>query len=87
VVKNSKNTEGVNKIECEEKCRFDEKKKKKKTAGNTALPPTRRQKPTHERLNGGGYAAVQTFAETKNKKSVLRLNKRKKIKKQIKLKK
>jgi hypothetical protein len=33
---------------------------------NTALPPTRRQKPTHEKPNGGGYAAVQTFHESKN---------------------
>jgi hypothetical protein len=44
---------------------------------NTALPPTRRQKPTHEKPSGGGYAAVQTFAEIKQKKSVLWLNKRK----------
>jgi hypothetical protein len=43
---------------------------------NTALPPTRRRKPTHEKPNGGGYAAVQTFPATK-KNAVLRLNKRK----------
>jgi hypothetical protein len=41
--------------------------KKKKPSWNTALPPTRRQKPTHEKPSGGGYAAVQTLAETKIK--------------------
>jgi hypothetical protein len=40
-------------------------KKKKNTLQNTALPPTRHQKPTHEKPNGGGYAAVQTFCEIK----------------------
>jgi hypothetical protein len=51
------------------------KKNKKKTASaNTALPPTRRQKPTHEKPNGGGYAAVQTFAEIKTKKIRSSLN-------------
>jgi hypothetical protein len=53
-----------------------EKNKKKRCAGNTALPPIRRQKPTHEKPNGGGYAAVQTFDDIK-KKPVLRLNKKK----------
>jgi hypothetical protein len=48
--------------------------KKNKTSQNTALPPTRRQKPTHERLNGGGYAAVQTFRESKRKSIVVKTN-------------
>jgi hypothetical protein len=52
------------------------KKRKKGMTQNTTLPPTRRQKPTHEKPNGGGYAAVQTFHESK-KRPVLRLNKRK----------
>jgi hypothetical protein len=43
------------------------KNKKNKTAENTALPPTRRQKPTLEKPNGGEYAAVQTFCVTKKK--------------------
>jgi hypothetical protein len=55
------------------------KKKRKKTSSwNTALPPTRRQKPTHEKPSGGGYAAVQTFCTIK-KAAVLRLRKRIKI--------
>lgn len=41
--------------------------KKNKTSQNNALPPTRRQKPTHERLNGGGYAGVQPFSSIKRK--------------------
>jgi hypothetical protein len=32
------------------------------------LPPTRRQKPTHKKPNGGGYAAAQTFDAMKEKK-------------------
>jgi hypothetical protein len=43
------------------------KEKKEKTAENTALPPTRRQKPTHEKPNSGGYAAVQPFHESKKR--------------------
>jgi hypothetical protein len=48
------------------KLNFDKKKKKEhciehRTAAN---PP---QKPTHEKPNGGGYAAVQTFGATKKK--------------------
>jgi hypothetical protein len=43
------------------------KKMKKKTAGNIALPPTSRQKPTHKKPNGGGYAAAQTFSEIKKR--------------------
>jgi hypothetical protein len=31
------------------------------------LPPTHRQKPSHKKPNGGGYAAAQTFAEMKKK--------------------
>jgi hypothetical protein len=50
--------------------RVEKKIKKKNTASNTALPPTRRQKPTPEKPNGGGYAAVQTFGAIKIKKSV-----------------
>jgi hypothetical protein len=34
---------------------------------NTVLPPTRRQKPSHKKPNGGGYAAAQTFCEIKKK--------------------
>jgi hypothetical protein len=46
---------------------LNKKIKKKTPSENTALPPTRRQKPTHERLNGGGYAAVQTFCDIKKR--------------------
>jgi hypothetical protein len=31
------------------------------------LPPTRRQKPSHEKPNGGGYAAAQTFPAIKKR--------------------
>jgi hypothetical protein len=31
------------------------------------LPPTHRQKPTHKKPNGGGYAAAQTFHEIRRK--------------------
>jgi hypothetical protein len=44
-----------------------EKIKKKGMTLNTALPPTSRQKPTHEKPSGGGYAAVQTFSAIKKK--------------------
>jgi hypothetical protein len=40
---------------------------KKKASRNTVLPPTHRQKPSHKKPNGGGYAAAQTFAEMKKK--------------------
>jgi hypothetical protein len=43
------------------------KKKKEKTAENTALPPTRRQKPSHKKPNGGGYTAVQPFSAIKKR--------------------
>jgi hypothetical protein len=33
------------------------------------LPPTHRQKPSHKKPNGGGYAAAQTFDEIKTKKT------------------
>jgi hypothetical protein len=43
-------------------------------AGNTVLPPTRRQKPSHKKPSGGGYAAAQTFCDIKKRASVLQLN-------------
>jgi hypothetical protein len=58
---------GVEKKKSPIACGRKEKKEKKTPAPNTALPPTRRQKPTHQKPNGGGYAAAQTFSETKKK--------------------
>jgi hypothetical protein len=59
------NTEGVRKCCFDVKYDYKIKKNKKKTVQNTVLPPTHRQKPTHEKPNGGGYAAAQTFCEMK----------------------
>jgi hypothetical protein len=46
---------------------LDIKKEKKITSQNTVLPPTHRQKPSHEKPNGGGYAAAQAFCDIKKK--------------------
>jgi hypothetical protein len=62
VVKIGKNTEGGIKSNLNKKAVLTKKKIKKKPSWNTALPPTRRQKPTLKKPNGGGYAAVQTFS-------------------------
>jgi hypothetical protein len=77
VVKIGENTERLQAAILTKKLDVDKIKKiKKKASANTVLPPTRRQKPTHKKPNGGGYAAAQTFHESK-KRTVLRLNKRK----------
>jgi hypothetical protein len=52
------------------------KKKKENTSQNTALPPTRRQKPTHKIPTAAGMRQCNRSATSK-KSSVLRLNERK----------
>jgi hypothetical protein len=54
------------------------KKNKKKASSNTALPPTRRPKPSHEKPNGGGYAAVQPFSAIRKKAPFIKLTKERK---------
>jgi hypothetical protein len=72
-----KNTEGVTQLNFDKKAKLDvdrkmhvyilNKKRKKNTSQNTVLPPTHRQKLTHKKPNGGGYAAAQTFCEIKKR--------------------
>jgi hypothetical protein len=69
VVKLAKILRGVTKSNLNKNAVLTKKNKKNKTSQNTALPPTRRQKPTHKKPNGGGYAAVQTFCDIKKKHS------------------
>jgi hypothetical protein len=47
-----------------------EKKKKKKTSSNTALPPTRRPKPTHKSPTAAGMRQCHRSAETKTSKTI-----------------
>jgi hypothetical protein len=45
------------------------KKKKEKTSSNTALPPTRRQKPTHKSPTAAGMRQCKRSVQAKKNRS------------------